>query len=115
LNIVGFGKLLKEVIKWGPPVSLAGKKIYENVKNMFGEKKTVRVKTDIPPGNEGIEMRISQLEQNDLDQAKLISQITEQTSNLSQLIKVLSRRIIYIFILSLTAFAISLFILIKSC
>jgi hypothetical protein len=113
LNILAVGRILKEVIKWGPPVSVAGKKIYDNVKIMFADKAAAKVKHDLSSAD-GLETRLAQLEQNDLEQAKLLSQVTQQTNYLSQLINILSRRILYIFILSFLAFIISIILLIRN-
>jgi len=63
---------------------------------------------------QGLNNRINQLEQNDLDQTKILSDISQEINNLSEISSNLSTRIIYIFCIASISFIISIYLLIKS-
>jgi len=113
MNAKSIGKILNEIIKWGPPIAATGKEIYDNIQGMFDNRTSSNTK---PEGItlQGLDKKINQLEQNDLDQAKLLSEITQQTSNLSELSRALITRITFAIIIASISFIISLYLLIRS-
>jgi len=106
-------KVLKEVAKWGPVIAEAGKKIYDNTKEMFGNKPSQRENSTTITVQE-LDEKVSQLEQNDLDQAKLLSEMAQQTDNLSKLTNVLATRIMYAIIIASISLIITIYLLIRS-
>lgn len=74
--------------KYGPAIVQGAWKIYEEVKKLRGKKSephNVTIKHNI----DDIAERVNQLEQNEIAQAKLITDMAEQNNMLSQLAKVL--------------------------
>lgn len=106
-------KVLKEVTQWGPIIAQAGKKIYDNTKGMFGNKNSIK-KTSLAITLQELDKKVSQLEQNDLDQTKLLAEMAQQTDNLSKLANVLVTRIGYAIGMAGISLLISIYLLIRS-
>jgi len=104
-------KILKEVIKYGPLIAEAGKKIYDNTKDMFGRKSQQKGTTTSLTVQE-LDKKIAQLEQNDLEQAKLISDMAQQNENLSILANALAKRFWIAMIIASFSIILSLLLLI---
>ncbi len=112
MNAATVIKVLREVTHWGPLIAEAGKKIYEHTKGMFGDsiapgKKTITVTV------QELAEKISQLEQNDLDQTKLLSEMARQTDNLSKLTNVLIKRIRVAMMIAGISLLLAIYLLIK--
>ncbi|MCX6554970.1 MAG: hypothetical protein NTZ12_08160 [Candidatus Aminicenantes bacterium] len=106
-------KVLKEVTQWGPIIAQAGKKIYDNTKGMFGNRSLLK-KTSIAITLQELDKKVSQLEQNDLDQTKLLAEMAQQTDNLSKLANVLVTRIRYATGFAGISLLISIYLLIRN-
>jgi hypothetical protein len=106
-------KVLKEVTQWGPVIAETGKKIYDNTRGMFGNK-ILPEKPSITITVQELDRKVAQLEQNDLDQTKLLSEMAQQTDNLSKLTNVLVTRIKYANIFAGTSLIIALYLLVRS-
>jgi|SRR5690606_6710605 len=113
MNLTAIIKVLKEVVKWGPLVAKAGSEIYDQTKEMFGNKAS-QTETSTTLTVQDLNKKIIQLEQNDLDQAKLLSEMAQQTDNFSKLTKSLAIRILYATIISSIALVIAVYLLIRS-
>ena len=106
-------KVLKEVAQWGPVIAEAGKKIYDNTSGMFGSKAALK-KTSLAVTLQELDKKVSQLEQNDLDQTKLLSDMARQTDNLSKLANVLATRVAYTIIVAGISLVIAIYFLIRT-
>jgi hypothetical protein len=106
-------KILKEVTQWGPVIAEAGKKIYDHTQWMFGNKVPLNKKSMTITVQE-LDRKVSQLEQNDLDQTKLLSEMAQQTDNLSQLTNVLIRRVKYANIIAGVSLLMAVYLLVRS-
>lgn len=110
---INYIKILKEVIKYGPLISDAGKKIYDNTKHMFGGgSQPGKLASSITVLE--LDKKISQLEQNDLDQTKLISEMADQNDNLTKLLNVLTKRLLFTAAIAGISLLISIYLLIIS-
>jgi len=106
-------KILKEVTQWGPIIAEAGKKIYDNTRGMFGDNIPLK-KPSLTVTVQELDKKVSQLEQNDLDQTKLLSEMARQTDNLSKLTSVLATRIVYALSMAGISLVISIYLLIRT-
>ena len=106
-------KILKEVTQWGPVIAEAGKKIYDNTRGMFGDK-ILPKKSSLAITVQELDKKVAQLEQNDLDQTKLLSEMAQQTDNLSKLTNVLVTRTKYAIIVAGISLLIAIYLLIRS-
>ena len=106
-------RVLKEVAQWGPVIAEAGKKIYDHTSGMFGNKAALK-KTALAVTLQELDKKVSQLEQNDLDQTKLLSDMARQTDNLSKLANVLATRITYAMIIAGISLVITVYLLIRT-
>ncbi len=112
MNPVAIGKILKEVLKYGPIVVEAADKIYEHIKRII-EKKNAKDQTTSTSTIEELDTKISQLEQNDLAQAKLLSDLAQQNDNLSKLANALANRFLFTIIIAGVSFILTIYLLIK--
>lgn len=106
-------RILKEVTQWGPVIAEAGRKIYDHTQWMFGNKAALNKKSMTITVQE-LDKKISQLEQNDLEQTKLLSEMAQQTDNLSKLTSVLIRRVKYANIVAGVSLLMAIFLLVRS-
>lgn len=107
-------KIIIELLKkWGPVIAATGIEIYNKTKERFGNKSAQR-ETSTKITVEELDIKVSQLEQNDLDQAKLLSEMAQQSDNLSKLTIVLATRIMYAFIIAGISLIIMIYLLIRS-
>ena len=112
MNLALVIKILKEVLKYGPATAEAAKIVYDNTKDMFGGKtKDGDSKSTI--SIQELYEKIDRLEQNDVNQTKLISDIAQQNDKLSILTSALATRLLYAIIIASVSFIISIYILIK--
>ena len=111
--VINYLKILKEVIKYGPSIADAGKKIYDNTRHKFGNSSQQEKSASSITVLE-LDKKISQLEQNDLDQTKLISEMAKQNDNLSTLLNVLTKRLLFSISIASISFIISIYLLITS-
>ncbi|NQU67826.1 MAG: hypothetical protein HQ510_07790 [Candidatus Marinimicrobia bacterium] len=111
MNPVAVGKILKEVLKYGPLISEAARTIYDNTKDMFGKKPN-----DSDPKStisiQELDNKIGQLEQNDVNQTKLLSDLAQQNDNLSKLTSALATRLLYAIIIASVCLISSIYIII---
>lgn len=105
-------KILKEVTQWGPVIAEAGKKIYDHTQWMFRNTVPLNKKSMTITVRE-LDRKVSQLEQNDLEQTKLLSEMAKQTDNLSKLTNVLIRRVKYANIVAGVSLLIAIFLLVQ--
>jgi len=61
-----------------------------------------------------LDKKISILEQNDLDQARLLSDLAQQNGSLSKLVNILAKRTLIAIIIASISFLITIYLLIKS-
>jgi len=111
MNPATIGKVLKEVLKWGPVIAETAKKIYDNIKKMRKESPQKESSTTITLDD--LNKKISLLEQNDLDQAKLLSEMGQQNNNLSKLVNVLATITLYAIIIAGISLIITIYLLIR--
>jgi hypothetical protein len=106
-------RILKEVAQWGPLIAEAGKKVYDNTRGMFGSENALKKAPQTVTAQE-LHNKIARLEQNDLDQTKLIADMARQTDNLSKLIQVLATRLRLALIAAGLALLMAVFLLIRA-
>jgi hypothetical protein len=106
-------KILKEVTQWGPVIAEAGKKIYDHTRGMFGNNVALNKKSMSITIQE-LDRKVFQLEQNDLDQTKLLSEMAQQADNLSKLTDVLITRVKYANIIAGISLLVSVYLLVRS-
>jgi len=106
-------KILKEVTQWGPVIAEAGKKIYNHTRGMFGNELSANKKS-LTITLQELDRKVSQLEQNDLEQTKLLSEMAQQTDNLSKLSDALLSRVRYATIIAGLSLLLAIYLLIRS-
>jgi predicted PurR-regulated permease PerM len=113
MTIAAVLKILKEVTQWGPVIAEAGKKIYENTRGMFGND-LLSKKPSLTVTLQELDRKVAQLEQNDLDQTKLLAEMAQQTDNLSKLTSGLVTRIKYAHITAAISLIIAIYLLMRT-
>jgi hypothetical protein len=113
MTVAAVLKILKEVTQWGPVIADAGKKIYDNTQGMFGDN-ILPKKPSLTVTVQELDRKVAQLEQNDLDQTKLLAEMAQQTDNLSKLSNVLVTRIRYANIIAGISLLMAIYLLIRS-
>ena len=111
MSIGSVGKILGEIVKWAPGIVSAANIIYRNIKEIVGNKSNATSKDNPITLNE-LDLKVDQFEQNSLEQAKLLSEMSIQLKNISDLAKVYSSRIRYLWILTILSISINTFLLI---
>jgi len=111
MNPATIGKVLKEVAKYGPVIAEAAKQIYEHSKILFDKKSQTKTeKSEVSLVDLG--KRVEQLEQNELNQAKLFSDLAEQNEKLSKLTNALATRFSISIIIASLSIILSIILLI---
>lgn len=113
MTVAAVLKILKEVTQWGPVIADAGKKIYENTRVMFGDD-ILSKKPSLTVTLQELNRKVAQLEQNDLDQTKLLAEMAQQTDNLSKLTNVLITRTKYAFGIAGISLIIAIYLLMRT-
>ena len=112
MNPFAIGKILKDVLTYGPIILDTAEKIYKHIKIIY-EKKNAKDQTNSTSTIDELNTKISQFEQNDLAQAKLLSDLAKQNDNLSKLTNALATRFLYAIIIASVSFILTIYLLIK--
>ncbi len=91
LSKVVIFKLIEEVVKWGPTVIDASSKLYQSTKARL-EKRRLTSGEKPNYSLEELQEKMAQLELNDLEQSRLVSEMADKMQKMSQLHAVMMKQ-----------------------
>ncbi len=103
----------KPLLPYIPSIIDSAAKLYETIRKSVSKPGGKGRGADATATESDIAKRVASLEENEIEQAKLVQNMAEKLSNMTTAINVLSKRILIALILSIAAVGIALFALLR--
>ncbi len=104
----------KPLLPYIPSIIDSAAKLYETIRKSVSKTGAKSREVNVAALESDLAKRVASLEQNEIEQAKLVQNMAEQLSNMTTAINVLSKRILIALALSIAAVAIALWALLRN-
>ncbi len=103
----------KPLLPYIPSIIDSAAKLYETIRKSVSKTGAQNRGADAATSEADLAKRVASLEENEIEQAKLVQNMAEQLSNMTTAINLLSKRILIALTLSIAAIAIALWALLR--